>query len=226
MTLEGWEKLLTPVNVWFLARGLWTTLELAVIVNVLSFLLGALFGVYRASVSGLLRWPSTIFVDGIRNTPLLVLIFFMRFGPPTFGLRLDSFTAAVVAMTIYNSANLAEVVRAGIESVPLGQGQAAIASGLTPFQTYRWVILPQALRNMLPALVGQFIILVQGTSLVSAISVIELTGAGEILFNRYGNPLETFALIGFLYFLVDFSLANARAHLENRVGAAGVAPAD
>jgi ABC-type amino acid transport system permease subunit len=98
--------------------------------------------------------------------------------------------------------------------------------GLNAFQTYTRIVLPQALRNMLPALVGQFIILVQGTSLISAFSVIELTGAGEILFNRYGNPLETYAFIGLVYFAIDFALANVRALLERRLGTTGVAPAD
>lgn len=226
MTLDGWAKLLTPVNLWFLAKALGTTLELALLVAVVSFPIAAVLGIYRATTTGVVRWPSTIFVDGIRNTPLLVLIFFMRFGPPTVGVRFDSFTAAAVAMIIYSSANLAEVFRAGIESVPRGQRQAAMAIGLTSVQAYVRIVLPQAFRNMLPALVGQFIILLQGTALVSAFSVIELTGAGEILFNRYGNPLETYAFIGLIYFTVDFALANGRALLERRYGAAGVAPAD
>ena len=226
MTLDGWAKLLTPVNLWFLTKALGTTLELALLVATASFPIAAVLGIYRASTSGVLRWPSTVLVDGIRNTPLLVLVFFMRFGPPTLGFRLDSFTAGAVGMTIYSSANLAEVFRAGIESVPRGQRQAAMAVGLNAFQTYTRIVLPQALRNMLPALVGQFIILVQGTSLISAFSVIELTGAGEILFNRYGNPLETYAFIGLVYFAVDFALANVRALLERRLGTTGVAPAD
>src|SRR5579872_4106871 len=188
MTLVGWERLLTLVNLRFLLIGLEVTVELAIIVSVASFCMALPLGIYRSATRGALRWPSSIFVDIVRNTPVLVMLFLVRFGLPTLGIRVNSFTAAAIAMTIYNTAMLAEIVRAGIESIPRGQFDAAEGSGLASYQVYALVVLPQALRNMLPALVGQFIILLQGTALASAVSVLELTGAGEVLFTRLGNP--------------------------------------
>lgn len=219
MTIEGWEKLLTFVNLRFLFFGLEVTLKLAIIVSILSFLIALPLGIHRASTRGAMRLPSTIFVDIVRNTPVLVMLFLVRFGTPEFGLRVTSFTSAVIAMTIYNSAMLAEIVRAGIESIPHGQFEAADASGLAFHQKYALVILPQALRNMLPALVGQFIILLQGTTLASAVSVLELTGAGQVLFTRLGNPLETFTLLAVIYFALDYALSVFRTQLEHRTRA-------
>ena len=216
MTLVGWERLLTLVNLHFLLIGLEVTVELAIIVSVASFCVALPLGIYRSAVRGAARWPSSIFVDIVRNTPVLVMLFLVRFGLPTLGIRVNSFTAAAIAMTIYNTAMLAEIVRAGIESIPRGQFDAAEGSGLASYQVYALVVLPQALRNMLPALVGQFIILLQGTALASAVSVLELTGAGEVLFTRLGNPLETFTLLAAIYFVLDYALGVLRMHLESR----------
>jgi His/Glu/Gln/Arg/opine family amino acid ABC transporter permease subunit len=214
------------VNLQFLARGLLVTLELSLIACVLGALLGAVVGIYRSQALGVWRWPATLYVDALRNTPMLVLVFFMRFGPPAAGIPMEPFIAAVVALTIYNSAFLAEIFRAGTQSVPRGQWDAAAASGLGRVRIYLQIILPQAVRNMLPALVGQLVVVVKSTALVSTINVMELTQSGTIIFVRYSNPLETFALLAMIYFVVNSALTQSGALLERRWRAAGIAPAE
>jgi len=175
---------------------------------------------------GMWRWPATLYVDALRNTPMLVLLFFVRFGPPTVGIPMEPFVAALVALTIYNSAFLAEIFRAGTQSVPRGQWDAAVASGLRPIRVYLQIVLPQAIRNMLPALVGQLVVAVKSTALVSTINVLELTESGTIIFVRYSNPLQTFALLAVIYFLVNSALSQSGALMERRWRAAGIAPAE
>lgn len=207
MSWRGWERLADVGALGFLAEGLLTTIELAVLANIISFGVGLLVGTYRALTAGLWRWPATIYTDALRNVPVLVLLFFMRFAPPTVGLRMSSFVAALVALSLYNSAHLAEIVRAGIASVPTDQTQAALASGLGRTTILWSVIYPQAIANMLPAFVSQFVILVKATSLATAINVIELTRAGQILFARYGNPLEVFTVIALTYFAFNYTIS-------------------
>lgn len=193
------------------------TLELALAANVLSLLLAVVVGLYRAKVRGVWRWPATIYVDTLRNLPVLVVLFVMRFGPPVLGVSLDSFTAALIGLTLYNSAHLAEIVRAGIDNVPAHQTDAARATGMKPAAVLWWVVSPQALRIMLPALISQFVILLQATSLATAINVVELTRTGQILFSRYGNPLEVFTLIAVVYFLVNYALSQLATTLHSRL---------
>ena len=215
MTVGGWERLLTSDNLGFLAFGLSTTLKLAILSMLFSFGVGILVGTYRTWVHGIMDWPALAYVELFRNTPLLILIFFMRFGPPIIGVHLSSFVAGTIALTVYTGAYIAETVRAGIQSVPRGQWEAAMATGLSKLQSYRLIVLPQALRIMTPALLGQFVVLIKGTSLVSVIGVLELTRAGDILFVQYANPMETFALIGITYFVVNFALTSAVRRLES-----------
>ena len=216
MTLEGWKHLLTPANLLFLLGGFERTLELAALSLVLSSITGLVIGVYRTWVRGIALLPAQAYIELFRNSPLLVLVFFMRFGPPVIGIHLSSFVAGVTALTVYTAAYVAETVRAGIESVPRGQWQSGLATGLTTAQTYRLIVLPQALRSMTPALLGQFINLIKGTSLISVIGVIELTRAGEILFEQYANPIETFVLIAVVYFAVNFLLSVTVRTLQSR----------
>lgn len=221
MSWDGWAAALEPSSVKFLLRGLYTTLLLAVTANAISLLIAIPVGTYRERVAGIWRWPATLYVDIFRNIPVLVLLFFLRFAAPIVDISVSSFVAALVGLTVYNGAHLSEVVRAGIGSVPNAQSKAAMSSGLSRLQTFLWIVYPQALRNMLPALLSQFVILVQASSLATAINVIELTRSGQILFARYGNPMEVFAVIALMYFLVNFSLSVFATRLHASISRKG-----
>jgi len=224
MSLQGWVDLLTRDNLLFLARGLWVTIVVTVLSGAISTVFGLALGTYRSLARGWARLPATLFVEAFRNLPVLVLVYFIRFGSSGLGVSFGAISAAVIGLSLYGSAMCAEAFRAGIESVPRGQLVASRASGLRLLQAYRFVILPQAVKYALPSYVGQLIVLLQATTLVSAIGVLELTGAATVLFNRYANPLETFVLLAVVYLILDYLLSLIRRRLERAQRPGRVAP--
>jgi len=158
-----------------LAEGAWLTIRLSAMAIVLGLAL-SIAGAY-AKVNGprLLRWPVAAYVETIRNTPFLVQIFIIYFSLPAIGIRLEANDAALAAMVINFGAYGTEIVRAGIEAVPQGQSEAARALGLSRLQTFRFVILFPAVKIVFPALASQFVLMMLGSSIVSAISAVELT---------------------------------------------------
>lgn len=154
-----------------------------------------------------LRWCGTAFVEVMRNTPILVQIFVLYFGMPTLGLNLSAFASAVVAMSMQNSAYVGEIYRAGLESIHPRQREAALALGMLPGQALRTIILPQALRRVLPLLGNQFIIIIKDTSVASTIAVAELTQAGKLLLDRSAAPYETFTTVALMYLGMSAAVA-------------------
>lgn len=154
-----------------------------------------------------LRWLGGTFVEVMRNTPILVQIFVLYFGMPSIGLTLSAFASGVVALSLQNSAYLGEIYRAGLESVPVRQREAALALGLTPRMALLRVVAPQAFRRILPPLGNQFIIIVKDTSVASTIAVAELTQAGKLLLDRSAAPYETFALVALFYLVMSAAIA-------------------
>ncbi len=198
----------------FLAEGLWVTLRVAFVAVVLSTLLGVVLALGRLSPRKIWAVPAIGYIEIIRATPSFLIIFYAFIGLPKIGLKLDTFWAAIVGLTIYNSAVLAEIVRAGILSVDKGQLEAAYALGLSPFHTISHILLPQALRRMLPAIVSQLITLVKDTSLAYAIALQELTSQGRAIYQKYGNVLETMFVIALIYFGVCYLLSVISQKLE------------
>jgi len=204
----------------FLGIGAFTggTLRLAIPAIVLGFILGTLVGLARLSRSRWLNWPAKIYVEFFRGVPLVMVIFWFWFMIPTLaGKSLPEYSVALTAFVIFEAAYLAEIVRAGIQSVPRGQVEAATATGLTAAKTMRHVILPQALRNMIPALVTQFIVLVKDTSLASIIGYVDLTKAAQIVNNREIRPFELYLFIALIYWLCSYSMSRYARHLESRL---------
>jgi His/Glu/Gln/Arg/opine family amino acid ABC transporter permease subunit len=204
----------------FLGIGAFTggTLRLAVPAIVLGFMLGTLIGLARLSRHGWLSLPATIYVEFFRGVPLVMVIFWFWFIVPTLaGKSLPEYIVALVAFVIFEAAYLAEIVRAGIQSVPRGQLEAATATGLTAAQTMWHVILPQALRKMIPALVTQFIVLLKDTSLASIIGYVDLTKAAQIVNNREIRPFELYLFIAVIYWLCSYSMSQYARRLENRM---------
>jgi polar amino acid transport system permease protein len=190
-------------------KGLGISLE----VTVLSFFIGSALGIFvhlgRRSPLAPVRWLGSAFVEVFRNTPLLVQLYLIYFGLPQLGINLDPFWSTLAGMTLNNAAYTSEIFRAGIESVPTGLLEAAGALGLRYLQTFRFVVLKPAVRNVLPALTNQFIVLFLFSSVGSVISLNELTSALADLNQRTLRTLEIFTIGGLLYFLSSAVIAGS-----------------
>jgi aspartate/glutamate/glutamine transport system permease protein len=197
--------LFKPENMLFLAKGLGITLEIAFVSILLSFVLGTILGVARHSKNAPLSKIAGLYVDIVRNIPNLLFILAVRFLTP-----LPPVVAAITAFTIFTTAAIAEIVRGGLNSIGHGQWEAARSQGLRPSLILVHIILPQALRNMIPPLVSQFITVVKDTSFVWAVGIEELTGKGMILMGMYGSAPQIFTLFGLIaatYFILDYALS-------------------
>jgi polar amino acid transport system permease protein len=200
-----------------LAEGLSTTLALAVP----AILLSALWGVpvvvgllgRRRAVAALARG----YVELVRNTPVLVQMFFIFFGSGVLGYPLSGFTAGLIALVLQNGAYAAEIYRAGIQSVSIRQVEAGLAIGLLPSQAFRIVVLPQALRKVVPPLASQGTLIIKDTSLVATISVAELTFQARLLADRTAAVFEIFAALALFYIVLTSIFTLGMRLLESRV---------
>jgi His/Glu/Gln/Arg/opine family amino acid ABC transporter permease subunit len=184
------------------------TLRLAIPAIVFGFVLGTLIGLARLARSPGARALAKIYVEFFRGVPLVMVIFWFWFIiPALLGRALPEYSVALTAFVIFEAAYFAEIVRAGIQSVPRGQVEAATATGLTRAPMMRYVILPQALRNMIPALVTQVIVLLKDTSLASIIGYVDLTKAAQIVNNREIRPFELYLFIAVIYWLCSYALS-------------------
>ena len=192
------------------------TLRLALPAIVFGFLLGTIVGLARLARSSWVSVPAKIYVEFFRGVPLVMVIFWFWFIiPALLGRSLPEYFVALTAFVIFEAAYLAEIVRAGIQSVPRGQVEAATATGLAHGPMMRYVILPQALRNMIPALVTQFIVLLKDTSLASIIGYVDLTKAAQIVNNREIRPFELYLFIAVIYWLCSYSMSRYAKSIES-----------
>ncbi|MBI2526640.1 MAG: amino acid ABC transporter permease [Candidatus Rokubacteria bacterium] len=197
------------------------TLRLAIPAIVLGFLLGIFIGLGRLAPQAWIRLPATLYVEFFRGVPLVMVIFWMWFiMPMVLQTAIPEFGVALVAFVVFEAAYLGEIVRAGIQSVPRGQVEAATAVGLTGPQTMRHVVLPQALKNMIPSLVTQFIVLFKDTSLASIIGFMDLTKAAQVVNNREIRPFELYLFIAVVYWICTYSMSRYARSLEHRLGPA------
>ena len=204
----------------FLGIGAFTggTMRLAIPAIVLGSILGTLVGLARLSQSRWIYGPAKVYVEFFRGVPLVMVIFWFWFLIPTLmGKSLPEYAVALTAFVIFEAAYLAEIIRAGIQSVPRGQVEAATATGLSKNQLMRHVVLPQALRNMIPALVTQFIVLLKDTSLASIIGYVDLTKAAQIVNNREIRPFELYLFIAIVYWLCSYAMSRYAGRLESRL---------
>lgn len=197
------------------------TLRLAIPAIVLGFLLGIVIGLGRLAKARAIRLVATMYVEFFRGVPLVMVIFWFWFIIPNLmRISLPEYGIALTAFVVFEAAYLAEIVRAGIQSVARGQVEAANATGLSDRQTMRHIVLPQALRNMIPALVTQFIVLLKDTSLASIIGYIDLTKAAQIVNNREIRPFELYLFIAVIYWSVSYAMSRYAQRLERRLGPA------
>ncbi len=187
-------------------EGLRNTFLISGLSIILALIMGIVACACRLSDSRLLRGISITYIESIRSTPLLVQIYFFYFGLPTLGLRIPEIQTGILALMLNSGAYIAEIIRAGISSVSTGQIEAGIASGLSYVQRMRFIILPQALGITVPPLLGQAIVLVKDSSLLSLISVMELTRCGQTLTSERFMPAEAFFTVAFFYLCIYFCL--------------------
>jgi His/Glu/Gln/Arg/opine family amino acid ABC transporter permease subunit len=202
-----------------LLRAVLVTISLALLAEVLGVLLGLALALLKISSLRLLRFPAQVYIDLFRGTPLLVQITLIYFATAPVGLRFQSlFFAGLVALSLNSAAYVAEIFRAGIESIDRGQMEAGRASGLTYAQTMRHIIVPQAVRRTIPPLTNELVMLVKDTSLVSVIGLVELLRSAQSLQNETfnGTPLVAAALIYLAICLPLIYLANALERRLNR----------
>lgn len=201
----------------YLLRGLTVTLELAAVVLVLGTGGGVLGGTLYVWAGRPVRALVTAFVFVSRGVPLLVQVFAMFFVLPLFGLKLSGFTSAAVALSLFATATITEIVRGGIEAIPRGQLQAALSMGFRYAQAMWTIVLPQAARIILPPLVSQFVLLIKATSLVSLVGVAELMYSGREVIERTLGGFEVMAMIWVIYTAICYPLTALARRLEARM---------
>jgi polar amino acid transport system permease protein len=227
----NFSEVLTDGNIQFMLfgmegkiGGLLLTFYLAFVAIALSFIFGSLIGIARWSGIKVFSMSATIFVELFRAIPHIMVIFWVFFAGPViwaviFGTKISpsALTSAIIAFTLFESAHIAEIIRAGLNSMPKGQFEAAKTLGMNPWQTFRLIILPQAYRRMIPSLVSQFVSLFKDTSLVYVIGVVEFFRASTIINNRIYMSFEILSIVAIIYFLCAFTLSQIANHLEKKV---------
>ncbi len=198
-----------------LIEGLWLTLALAAVAVPLSIGIGLAIAVAQDLRSTALRMVLVAYVDTLRAVPPLVLLIFIFYGMPFLGLNLGGFTAAVLALTLNGSSYFAEIFRAGIESVPKGQREAARSTGLTWLQSMAYVIVPQGTRNVLPDLVSNTVELFKQTSIASAVALQELLRSAQIAQGLLYNPTPLVAA-AIVYFLMFWPFVRLVSRMQNK----------
>jgi His/Glu/Gln/Arg/opine family amino acid ABC transporter permease subunit len=193
------------------------TLRLAIPAILLGFVLGIFIGLARLSSTAWIRVPATVYVEFFRGVPLVMVIFWIWFIiPQLLRLPIPEYGVALTAFVIFEAAYFGEIVRAGVQSVARGQVEAATALGMTATKTMAYVVLPQALKNMVPSLVTQMIVLFKDTSLASIIGYVDLTKAAQIVNNREIKPFELYLFIAVIYWICTYSMSRVARRLEHR----------
>ena len=194
------------------------TLRLAIPAILLGFFVGIVLGLARMAKRPWIHYPAAVYIEVIRGVPLVMVIFWFWFLVPVLiGRPVPEYWVALTAFVIFEGAYIGEIIRAGIQSVPRGQVDAATASGLSYVQMMGSVILPQAIRNMIPSLVTQFIVLFKDTSLASIIGMMDLTKAAQTVSERELRPFEMYLFIAVVYWAFTYSMSRFSRWLEVRM---------
>jgi len=206
----------------FLLLGAWMTLRLTTISIAFGIIIGTFVGIARISRAKLVSYLAAAYVDFLRGTPLLVQIFIIYMGlPQVLGFPVPPYVAAISAMSINSGAYVAEIVRAGIQSIHRGQMEAARALGMTYVQAMRYVILPQAFRRIVPPLGNEFIALLKDSSLVSVIAMEELVRKGQIVIGRTFRPFEIWMMVALMYLIMTLTISRLVTVTERKLHVPG-----
>ncbi|GMK39016.1 amino acid ABC transporter permease [Paenibacillus sp. CCS19] len=203
----------------YYTNGAWLTLQLSFFGVLFGTILGIGIALLRISKIGILRVISSIYVEIIRGTPMLVQIVIIYYGLTNFGINLPAFTSGVIALTINSAAYMAEVFRAGINAIDKGQNEAARSLGMTHGMALRHIVLPQAFRNMLPAIGNEFIVIIKDSSLVSFIGIAELMYNTNTVSSNTYLSFEPLLVVAAVYFVMTFTLSKLLSLLERKLSA-------
>ncbi len=214
-----WEPFVTPAYIRaLLLDGLLTTIQMAVSAVALAVVFGLVFGVGKLSEHAWVRWPCWLVVEFFRAVPVILLIVFLFFAIFNgMDLQRRQYWAVVVALTLYNGAVLAEVFRAGINALPRGQAEAAYAIGMRKSQVMNIVLLPQAVKIMIPAIIGQMVVALKDTSLGYVVASQGLTRIGKSIYGQFHNHVPTIIVVASLYILVNLLLTWLAMYLQRRL---------
>lgn len=206
----------------FLVEGLWMTFKISIVTIILGSVLGFVIGVVRAENIPLLSPIFGGYIHVLRGTPFLVHLYVVYFMLPELGiswLELEALPAAILALSFYTSTYVAEIVRAAIEAVPNGQSEAGRSVGMTTLQNFWYVVLPQALKLMIPPMGGIYVIIIKGTSIVSVIGIAELVRAGEHATQRHPRELLLiYVMVALMYFIYCYPVLRIAKWAEGKLG--------
>ena len=228
LTAAKWEPFLTA-NLWktYVLPGIQGTLTAAAISIVLAGILGAILGVGRLMPNAVVRWVCSVFVEFFRAVPVLIMMIFAYFLYAQYDLfppKHLALAGVVTGLTLYNSAVIAEILRAGINALPRGQGEAAASLGLRWGQTMRSILLPQAITSMLPVLISQLVVVLKDTAIGYQITFVEMVRQGTVVGSSYGNYIPALIVIALLMIAVNFTLSWLAVRLERRLRRSQRAP--
>ena len=218
--------MLSIINVYgtMLLRALGQTLLLTLLSLLFAIVIGMIFGLMNVGHNRVFNMIGTVYVDAVRGVPLIVLAYFIFFGIPAgiqglgiTGFRLRALQAGTIALSMNCGAYMAEIIRAGIESVDRGQMEAGRSLGLTYGASMRLIVIPQAVRTMIPSIINQFIITLKDTSILSVIGFPELTNVGKTIMGNTFKNLQTWAIVGVMYLVVITILSKVAKKVERRV---------
>lgn len=217
LTYDLWEPFVTPDYVSAIAEGLWETLQMAFLSIIFAVVYGLVFGVGKMSDHAIARWPSLLVVEFFRAVPVLLLMVFIFF---TWGVGADGigpYWSVVIALTLYNGSVLAEVFRAGILAIPKGQSEAAYSIGMRKTQVMTSILLPQAIKIMLPAIISQCVVALKDTALGMYIIAPGLTYIGRQVWTEFGNQFQTAVVLATLYIAVNLVLTVVATWLQRKL---------
>ena len=201
-----------------LLSGLWVTIEISVISLILAVILGIILGIFSISTSKILKGIATVYIYIVRGTPLMVQALFLFFGVgQALGIRFDPMVAGIMTLTVNATAYMAEIFRGGIQAVDHGQMEAARSLGLSYSKAMIKVILPQAVKIMIPSILNQFIVTLKDTSILTVISIRELTSSGQIIIARNFKSLEMYAIVACMYFILITILTLVSSYIERKI---------
>lgn len=209
---------------YMLMEALGKTLLLTLLSLFFAMIIGLIFSLMNVGKNRILNLIGTVYVDAVRGVPLIVLAYFIYFGVPAGikmmgvqNFRLGALQAGTIALSMNCGAYMAEIIRAGIESVDKGQMEASRSLGLNYGLSMRWIVLPQAIRTMIPSIINQFIITLKDTSILSVIGFPELTNMGKTIAGNTFKSLQTWAIVGVMYMIVIITLSKIAKKIERRV---------
>ena len=197
-------------------EGFKITIYSSVLALLFSLIIGTLMAIFQLSTNKVISGLAKAYVEFFRNIPLLIIVMFFYVVLPIYWISFDGFQAGTIGLTIYTSAFIAETVRSGIQTVPKGQTEAGLSAGLTYAQTMRFIILPQAFKNVVPPLGNQFINLVKNSSILAIVAGLDLMYQGDLIASETFNTFDTYIIVGLFYLVITLHLSYLMTYLEKK----------